>query len=74
MATAAPGILSARNVRRNIHIFMENPDNQNSRIINNVNNQMLFVMVNSHRRLELRSLGRDYRGLRQGFKFVIHPQ
>lgn len=38
-----------------VHALMQHEHNQNSQIINHVDNQMLLMFLNSHRRLKVYS-------------------
>ena len=60
-------------MRRNIHPFMQNPNNKDSRIVEHINGQMFFMVMDSHRRFEFQPLRRAFRILGKLAEFLSSP-
>ena len=49
-------------MRQNIHALMENTNYKDSAVIDDINNQMLFVRINPHWRIKIKPLSGSSRG------------
>lgn len=52
---------------------MQDPDDKDTLVINDIHNQMFFVLVNAHRRVKFPPFRRYLRGLCQSSEFFIQP-